>query len=147
MKLKISLSLCAVLSFLLSSFPASAADAVVPATVTMNSIRDEAQLYVSDTFYYEGTTLLFTNCVMFAGTSTNSAPQGLNQVTISVTIGNSSTSTIYNGSAQIASNGTWSCYAVVPTNSGICYVQVEITDVNTNSYIYPWKIMNHRPPL
>ena len=136
MKLKISLVLSFVVAVLFSSFPVSAADAVTPATITINSIRDEAQLYVSDAFYYEGCSIRFTNCVMYSGTSTNSVVQGLSQATIQVAIGNTATSAMYSGTAQIAASGTWTCDCIVPTNSGTCYMQLKITDVNTNSYIY-----------
>ena len=135
------------LLFTLYVFPASAADAVVPASLTINNVRDEGMVYATDASFFEGTTLLLTNCVMFSGTTTNSARQGLSEVTIQVKVGNATTSTAYTGSAQIATNGTWSCLAAVPTNSGQCYLQVKITDSTTNSYIYPWKQLNHKPPL
>ena len=124
-----------------------AADAVIPASLTITNLRDEAQLYPTDTSYFEGTTLRLTNCVMFAGATTNSARQGLSEVTIQVTIGNTTTSATYTGTAQVETNGTWSAGATVPTNSGQCYLQIKITDSITNSYIYPWKILNHKKAL
>lgn len=140
-------ALCAATCLLLSVFPAPAADAVVPASLTITNLRDEAMVYANNVSYFEGTTLRLTNCVMFAGASTNSARQGLSDVTIQLTIGNTTTSSTYTGTAEVETNGTWTCDAVVPTNSSQCYLQVKITDANTNSYIYPWKQLNHRTPL
>lgn len=138
---------CSLLFFLCVVFPVAASDAVTPAQLTMNSIRDEVVGYPTDVSYFEGSTLLLTNCVMYAGTTTNSAKQGLVDVTIQVKIGTATTNQTYSGTVQVASNGTWTCTASVPTNSGQCYLQVKITDVNTNSYIYPWKILNHKSAL
>jgi len=136
------------LVFVVSGFyPVHAADAVVPAMLTITNVRDEAMGYANDVSFFEGATLRLTNCVMYAGSSTNSARQALNSITIQVTTVNSSTSHTYAGSAQVETNGTWSCDAIVPTNSGQLYLQVKITDVNTNVFIYPWKILNHKAAL
>lgn len=127
-------------------YPVSAADAVEPAAITITNVRDEVVANASEVFYYKGTTLRLTNCVILVG-GTNSARQGLSDVTIQLKIGNAVTSTPYAGTAQVASNGTWSCNAVVPTNEGMCYLQVKITDADTNSYIFSWKVLNRKDPL
>ena len=124
-----------------------AADAVEPASLTITNIRAETTVSASPTEYFEGATLRLTNCVLFAGASTNSDRQGLSDVTVALTIGNLTTSATYTGSAQIETSGVWSCDAVVPTNGGQCYLQVTITDANTNIYIYPWKTLAHKTPL
>ena len=125
----------------------TAGDSVIPASLTITNVRDEAVAYATDTYFFEDTTLRFTNCVLFAGTTTNAAKQGLSVVTIQLKAGTATTSTAYTGTAQVESNGTWSCDLIVPAYSGTCYLQVKITDSSTNSYIYPWKILNHKPPL
>ncbi len=129
---------------LISSAPA---DEVIPATLTITNLRDESIVTASETSFFEGTTLRLTNCVLYAGTTTNSARQGLSQVTVELKAGNTTTSTVYIGTAQVASNGTWSCDAIVPSDSGTCFLQIKVTDSSTNSYIYPWKMLNHKAPL
>lgn len=124
-----------------------ASDAVEPANVTFNCIRDEAVASASDASFYEGSTLRLTNCVIYNGTTTNAARQGLADVTIQVKVGNTTTSIAYSGTAQVETSGTFSATTIVPTNTGYCYIQLKITDVNTNSYIYPWKILNRKSPL
>lgn len=126
---------------------AFAADSVIPASLTITNLRDEAVAYASDAWFFEDTTLRLTNCVLFAGTTTNAAKQGLSQVTVQLKAGNTTTSATYIGTAQVESNGTYSCDLIVPAYSGTCYLQVKVTDASTNSYIYPWKILNHKPPL
>lgn len=140
-------SLAAILLCVLAAGPAPAADAVEPALLTFNSVRDEGSGYVNNVLYFDGASIRLTNCVLYAGISTNSDPQGLSEVAIQLRIGNAETSVVYSGTASDETAGIWSCDAVVPTNPGMCYLQVTITDVNTNSYIYPWKTLNHKPQL
>lgn len=126
--------------------PVRASDAVEPASVTITNYRDEAIANVSAVEYYNGSSLLFTNCVLFAGTDTNSARQGLVDVTIQIKIGNSTTSDTWSVTGT-STNGVWSCPVTVPTFSGYTYMQIKCTDVNTNVYIYPWRILNRKTPL
>jgi len=118
------------------------ASSVTPQSVTFTNIRDEAQAYCSETYYYQGTTLVLTNCVMYSGTSTNSARQGLTAVTIEVRVGATTTNVPYTGTAIVATNGTWWCNITVPTFVSTPYLQVKVTDASTNTYIYPWKIIH-----
>ncbi len=124
-----------------------AADAVEPVSVVWTNIRDEAQDYISSAYFYYGTTVRGTNLVMYAGTSTNSARQGLDGVTIDVNIGTTSTNLPYVGAAIDASNGTWWVDFVVPSNIATVYIQTKITDTNTNIYIYPWKMMRTKEAM
>ena len=140
-------ALIALLALILSAWPARAADAVAPATVTFSCVRDEAVQQISDQSYYDGTSLIFTNCIFYVGTSTNTARQGLNTVTIDVRVGNVSTSVPYTGTAQVETNGTWALPIIVPTNINPIYVQFKLTDSTTNIYIYPWKTLNRKSPL
>jgi len=130
----------------LSVLPVRASDAVVPATIAVTNFRDEAIGNISAVEYYNGSSLLFTNCVLYAGTDTNSARQGLSNVAIEVKIGNTATSETY-AATSTATNGVWSCPVTVPTFAGYTYVQIKVTDVNTNVYIYPWKILNRKSAL
>jgi hypothetical protein len=124
-----------------------AADEVVPASLTITNLRDEATDFATPVEFFKGTSLRLTNCVAFAGTTTNSARQGLTDVTIEVKVGNTTTSATYSGTAQVATNGTWFCDVTVPTNSGACSLQVKITSATTNSYIYPWKHLNRKDAI
>jgi hypothetical protein len=120
---------------------AGAADTVEPANATITSLRDEGIGYVSTTVsYYEGSTLRFTNCVLYSGATTNTARQGLDEVTVTVDIGNTATNVEYDG-VVISTNGVWGCDVTVPTDVSPCYMQLKITDTLGTSYIYPWKIV------
>lgn len=124
-----------------------AADAVEPCYVVMTNIRNEAVGYVSEESFYRSVTLRFTNCVAKAGTTAGSAAQGLDGVTVQVKIGTATNDTVaYTGSVQVAASGTWFCNVTTPTGT-TAYVQVKLTDSQTNSYIYPWKVIKTKPSL
>lgn len=126
---------------------AFAGDAVAPASCTVTNLRGEAQGYISSTYYFSDSTLRLTNCVLYSGTSTNSAVQGLDAVSIELKVGTASTNITYAGEAIVASNGTWWCDITVPTFVSVPYLQIKITDENTNSFIYPWKIIRTQTSL
>lgn len=128
-------------------FPARAADAVQPASCTITNFRSETESYISGQYYFEGTTLLLTNCVMYSGTSTSSTPQGLSGVTIAVDVGTTTTNLSYAGTAISTNLGTWWASVTVPSNLPTVYVQVKITDESTNTFIYPWKYMRTKASL
>jgi len=125
-----------------------AGDAVQPATLTFTNFRDTASIpQPTTTEYYQGTSIRLTNCVMYAGADTNSSPQGLNDVDISVSMGNESSATDYTGYASDASNGVYYCNGTVPSGMDWFYIEVTITDANTNSYTYQWQKVLTRDPL
>lgn len=127
---------------------ASASDAVEPASCTVTNWRSEGISAVSSLNYYEGSTLRFTNCVVYAtGSDTNGTIQGLTDVDVDVTIGTSSTSVTYQASVTHAAAGKWACDVLVPSWTGQLFLQVKLTDVYTNSYIYPWKNISRQEPL
>lgn len=136
--------ICATLA--LVAPPVRASDAVTPASVTITNFRDEAIGNVSAVEYYNGSSLLFTNCVLFAGTDTNSARQGLSDVTVQIKIGNTTTADTFSATST-STNGVWSCPVTVPSFAGYTYMQIKVTDLNTNTYIYPWMILNRKTPL
>lgn len=136
-----------VIALALLAAGARAADAVAPASCTITNVRGEALEYVSDETYYEDTTLRLTNCVIYAGTSTNSAVQGLDGVTVQVSVGNTTTNIDYTATVQSAEAGSWWCDIVVPSFTPSPYLQIKVTDASTNSYIYPWKMIRTKDSL
>lgn len=127
---------------------ARAVDAVVPATCAVTNLREEAVGVVAQQTYFRSATLRLTNCVAYAGSTTNDA-QGLDGVTVEIRLSNGTTltnSTVYTGTVVSAASGTWWKDITVPDYSD-CYLQVKLTDASTNSYIYPWKIVRTKDPL
>jgi hypothetical protein len=124
-----------------------ASDAVEPASVSITSLRGEAITAASQSYFMEGSTLRLTNSVLYSGTTTNSARQGLTDVSIELRVGNLTTNVPYSGSVASATNGTWWCDIIVPTNMSAIYLQVKLTDVYTNVYYYPWKVLNTSEPM
>lgn len=127
-------------------YPVGAADAVSPASCSITNFRGEAEGYVSEYYYFEGTTLLLTNCHMYASTGTNTV-QGLSGVTITVDVGTTTTNLSYTGHAISTNLGTWWVSFPVPAGLPTVYVQTKVTDANTNTYIYPWKMMRTKAAL
>ena len=145
--MKSKLALCSML-FAAFAFGAKASDAVQPASCTITNFRSESQGYVSPEYFYEGASLLFTNCVLYKGSDSNSLVQGVNGVTIEVRVGSSVTNQLYLGTAQPPASNSWFSTVTVPTNSGgSIFMQVKVIDSVTNSYIYPWKMINTKAPL
>jgi|GEM_PF-5325707 len=123
-------------------------DRVEVATASITNCRgDSSGAYINGTYYYEGTSLLFTNCVLHSGSTTNSDVQELSNVTVQVMIGTTSSSTTNTATIQSTNNGTWQCTVTVPTDQSSPNVQIKITDYWTNSYIYPWKAMKCKEAL
>ena len=143
---RIGTMLGVVLVGLLSVWPARAADSVEPASCTITNKRSEAESGIPGTFF-KGCTLLFTNCQMYASTTTNTV-QGLDGVTILATISDGTTSTGVTASAISTNLGTYWFSVNLSTNfSNQGNVQIKVTDGGGSSYIYPWKALNMRAPL
>jgi hypothetical protein len=68
-------------------------------------------------------------------------------VTIQIRVGSAITNTLYSGTVQDAAAGKWCATVTVPSNMSPAFVQVKIIDASTNSYIYPWKMVNTMAPL
>ena len=131
---------------LLAVWPAKAADSVEPASCTITNKRSEAEVGISGT-YFKSTTLLFTNCVMYSGTTTNTR-QGLDGVTVVATVSDGSYSSNITATAISTNLGTYWFSLNLATNfANQANVQIKITDGNNNVYIYPWKVLNLRSPL
>jgi hypothetical protein len=114
------------------------ADAVEPANATATFVRGESGGDISAGTVYRGTTLNLTNMVCCTTNSTTA--QGLEGVTVQVSVGNISTNIDYTATVQSAAAGTWHCSIAVPDLSQFS-VQCKITDASTNSYIYAPKSM------
>ncbi len=72
-------------------------------------------------------------------------PGGL-AVTVAVAVGNSSTNVEYAATVQSAVAGTWHCTVTVP-DLATFFVQVKVTDSQTNSYIYANKVFSAETSL
>lgn len=132
---------------LLCSLSTMAADTVAPAQTSMTNKRDDYVSAISGT-YYRGTSLLFTNCLMYAGTGGTGTVQGLNGVTIDVTVSDGTTSSNFQASAISTNLGTyWFSLNLSTSYVNQANVQVKITDDGGTSYIYPWKVLNMTSPL
>jgi len=126
---------------LLQVWPAGAGDAVEPISTTFTNYRAQAVQTISSMgTIYKGQTLRLTNCVVMASTTATNTIQGLDAVTVDVAVGNSSTNIEYEATVTSTNNGTWTLDFDVPDLSAF-FIQVKVTDANTNSYIYPNKNM------
>jgi hypothetical protein len=125
---------------------AVATDAVIPATVTITNLRAQAVETITGVgSLYQGSTLLFTNCLIYSGGTTGSAVQGLDGVTVEVSVGTASTNVDYTATVQSAAGGTWYRAVTVPTSD--FSMSLRITDANTNRYIYPLKQFITQPSM
>jgi len=124
--------------------PVQAADAVEPPMLSFTNARSSTVSYISDTEYYRGTSLLFTNCVL---QTTNGAIQGLDGVTIELKWGTTATNHTFVPTVQDAATGKWFLNMTVPTNWEAPNMQIKVTDANTNSYIYPWRLIHTKASM
>ena len=133
-------AIVAALMALLVGVGVRAADSVEPASMTFTNFRSEAVSPVpGGGTIYRHSSLLLTNCLCYTGTDTNSAIQGLDGVTVAVSVGNLSSNVDH--TATLDANGTnWWLSFTVPDLSSM-NVQVKVTDGSGNSYIYPNKTL------
>jgi hypothetical protein len=129
-----------------------AAFALDPATAIITNFHDEAEAYILDSTgakltCYHNAPLLLTNCIAFAGATTNSARLNLTGVTSTLKLGTSTSNFSYTVYAANATNGTWwALISSVPTNWTEAYIQLKCTNSAT-IFIYPWKILKTKSPL
>lgn len=121
-----------------------AADSVEPASCTFTNNRNDTISYVTDTEYYRGTSILFTNCVL---QTTGTVAQGLSAVTVELKWGTSATNHTYTANVQDAAAGKWWLSMTIPTNWEAPNIQIKVTDAATNSYIYPWKLVHTKASM
>lgn len=119
---------------------------VEPASLSITNLRAATSIaWASQASFWQGDTLMLSNCVMFAGAGTNSARQDLTTVAISVKYGNSTTNISCTGYPIVATAGTWWCSGSLPSNAIPCYLQVTIT--SNGSYTYEHQQINTRQKL
>lgn len=149
MNTRIRIGIVAAVAAVLAS-AALAQSEVAPATAVITNFRGEAEGYMTpDITYFQGTTILLTNCVAYSGGSTSSAVQGLQGVTITVDVGTSTSNRTYTGTAISTNAGTWTARIVVPDWALNPSLQLKLTDstAGTNVYIYPWKNIKSKAAL
>lgn len=125
------------------AWPARAADAVAPETVTnlVNTRTDVIDAPLSATTYYLGSQIFLTNCI---AKTVGGATQGLNQVVVEITVGTPATNLTFFGTTYEGEPGVtnrWMATVTIPNLGNVQnqHLQVKLIDSWTNSYIYPWK--------
>jgi len=121
---------------------------VVPQSVTVTNWRDTASIeYSSAVTYVQGASMRWDLYLASVAYSTNGyTAQNLSNVTVTVAVGNSTTSTTYTATLIDPTNGQARVTAPLPAYSK-AYWQVLITDANTNSYRYQQQIVKAEPAL
>jgi hypothetical protein len=121
---------------------------VTPANTAVTFLRADPSEIVTNGPFYKGTTLLLTNCILYATTSTNTV-QDLTSCSITCKVGTTTTAYVTtNGTIQSAASGTWWTKFTVPTNvDNSAIFQVTIYDASGNSYTYNWKVLPVRSGL
>lgn len=121
---------------------------VTPANTSVTFLRADPSEIVTNGPFYEGATLLLTNCILYAGTSTN-VVQDLTSCSITCKVGTTTTAYVTtNGTIQSAAAGTWWTKFTVPTNvDNSAIFQVTVYDNAGNSYTYNWKVLPIRSGL
>jgi hypothetical protein len=136
-----------VLVSLLACRAAVADGVVLPQSVSVTCLRDQPLFALStSTVYTRGSTILFTNCVAYAGSTTNAAVQDLTGVTAKLILSDATTSSTNTVSAIVATNGTWTATATLP-EAEACYWQLHLTDSSSNEYYYSVERLNTRAHL
>jgi len=118
-----------------------------PATATITNLREEAESYISQVEYFQSAPLLLTNCIAFAGTTTNSPRQDLSDLTLILSVGTATSNLSYTGTVANATNGVWwARISSVPTNWAQPKLQLKLTN-STEKFIYPLKLLKTKAPL
>lgn len=122
---------------------------VVPDSTTFTNTRGDTAGTLISGSYYRGQTLSMTGCVLYAGASTNSAYQGLTNVTVEVKIGDTASANTYTGVVDTASTpNKWSVMlSAFPTNWPGPNLQIKVTDSGNNSYVYPLRVWSTKQTL
>ncbi len=146
---RLSLVLVCVLAVFFLPLTKASPDPVEPAGVELALVRDVTTVaFATDTTFFQGDTITFTNSVMYTGSDTNSAVQNLDGCVITVimggTVGSVSTSVTASGYAISTNNGTWGAELDVPAINP-CNIQVTVS--NNFSYTYQWQKINTKVKL
>lgn len=121
--------------------------ALEPAKLSIISLREEQVAYASEAFFYSGQPLLLTNCIAYSGTTTNSAPQNLSNLTLIVKLGMTNNPLVYTGTVANATSGTWwGRIDSLSSNWAAPYIFLELTN-SSDEFGYPFKKLKVKTPL
>lgn len=123
----------AIIALTLACFAVAMAD-LVPELLTVSYYRTNAVQTSAVTSFFRGSTLRLTNCVAYAS---GGAVQDLTDLGIVIKIGDNATNLTASGTAEVATNGTFTADALIPSTGGqFMRVQLRLTN-STTIYIYP----------
>jgi hypothetical protein len=135
------------LFFLFSLFLISAIADLAPATLAVVSLREEQVGNASEADFYSGAPLLLTNCIAYAGATTNSDRQNLTGLSIIVKLGVTTNNNSYTGTIANATSGAWWLrISSLPTNWPAPKLFLQLTN-STNVFGYPFKTLKVKTPL
>ena len=136
------------LFLILGILAATSAMALDPAKITCTNFREEAVLEASDAVFYRGDVIIFTNCVMYSGTSTSSAVQDLTAAGVILTWGDKvQSSTSVTGTVGTATSGVWNASVTLRSTEGAkTYFQMKVTN-SSSEFVYPFKTITTKAKL
>jgi hypothetical protein len=98
-----------IIAALILTASVAAAD-LTPDTFTVTWTRQGTSAYINTNVYMSGVTYILTNCQALVGTAT----QDLTNCGIFLTVGETYTTAVYTGSAQVATDGTFTVAFQIP---------------------------------
>jgi len=135
------------LLLILGIMAATCALALDPAKITCTNFRNEAVSEASDAVFYRGDVIHFTNCVVYAGTDTNSGVQDLTDLTVVLTWGDTVQSSSSVTGSVTSTAGVWNAEVTLrSTEAAKTYFQIELTN-STVSFPYPFKTITTKAKL
>ncbi len=128
-----------ILVALLLAAGAVSAQSLAPVTLAVTNYRGEALYTYTNQTFFVGDPILFTNCVAYAGTTTNT-PQDLTNCTVQVTLGDPTHNAVVTGTVVSAAAGTWCASATIQdTPAEYAYIEVRLIATNGVTFTYPLK--------
>ena len=126
----------------------ASAFALDPAKITCTNFREEAVSEASAAVFYRGDVIIWTNCIVYSGTDTNSDVQDLTDLTIILTWGDTvQDSTSVTGTAITATAGVWSATTTLRlTEAAKTYWELKLTN-STDAFVYPFKTTTTKEKL
>jgi hypothetical protein len=126
--------------------PVSCLLALDPQSCTITNLRNEANQPISTYEFYQGYSLVFTNCL--ARGASLSSTQDLTDCLLILKVGLASSNVSVTCAVQNATQGIWSAVITLPTNTTTPYVFLSVSNTNSSvNFPYPLKILNTRPAL
>lgn len=122
------------------------ADAVVAANVTITNLRDTASIELASAgVFFQGDSILLTNCVIYTGSTTSSPVQNLDGVAITVTVGSETLTVTNTGTAMVTNLGTWWATSSIPVGVNPAYIEVTVS--NESIYTHQWQKLSTKVHL